>query len=56
MMTVGHLTSIAITIPPDSGAFKLAGHCDPICTDKYLPLDGINVFAVNLHSHMSGNV
>lgn len=54
LMVVGHHTSISLTVPPASSSFKTAGHCDSSCTRDHLPEDGINVFAIFLHAHLSG--
>lgn len=56
LMVVAHHTSLSLTVPPNSTGFKTAGHCDSACTEEYLPEEGINVFAIFLHAHLSGEL
>jgi len=43
-----------IIVPPNTADFVVAGHCSSDCTQKHVPLPGISVFNVLMHSHMSG--
>lgn len=40
-------------IPPNSANFINAGHCGASCT-QYFPQDGIHVYNILLHAHLSG--
>jgi hypothetical protein len=52
---IGHGANIAITVPPNTEEFVVAGHCASECTEKFFPETGINVFNVLMHSHLSGS-
>jgi hypothetical protein len=47
-------TEPGIAIPPANPAFEVIGDCIADCTRQLLPPEGINVFSVNLHSHLLG--
>lgn len=54
ILMVAHQTSLALMVPPKSPEYKSVGHCDPYCTNNYLPESGINIFALLHHAHLSG--
>ncbi len=41
-------------VPPKVEEFVTVGHAAPQCTRKFFPEEGINVFAVFHHSHLTG--
>ncbi|XP_055353897.1 dopamine beta-hydroxylase-like [Paramacrobiotus metropolitanus] len=43
-----------MAIPPRMDHFQLSGNCIAGCTEKGVPPDGINVFASQLHTHLTG--
>ncbi|XP_078044761.1 tyramine beta hydroxylase isoform X2 [Augochlora pura] len=43
-----------MAIPPQQEAFALSGHCIQECTGVGLPQHGIQVFASQLHTHLTG--
>jgi hypothetical protein len=53
ILMVAHQTSLGLIIPPHSTGYKVVGHCDPYCTQNYLPPTGINIFALLHHAHLS---
>ncbi|CAG7683164.1 unnamed protein product, partial [Allacma fusca] len=54
ILTLGHDTHFSLMMSPSASEYIISGHCSSICTQEYLPNDGINVFTVFLHSHLAG--
>lgn len=47
--------STTILVPPSETNRVIMGHCSPGCTERMLgPVGGANIFAVFLHTHLSG--
>ncbi|XP_074648518.1 DBH-like monooxygenase protein 1 isoform X2 [Tubulanus polymorphus] len=42
-------------IPPKAKEFRVDNYCSGSCTGKYIPVNGINLLAVMLHTHTSGH-
>lgn len=42
------------SIPPNEPGFDLSGYCVTECTRIGLPVDGITIFASQLHTHLTG--
>ncbi|CAI4221546.1 unnamed protein product [Auanema sp. JU1783] len=53
IMELGLIYSDANSIPPQQDAFPITGYCVEDCTKK-LPTEGIQVFASQLHAHLTG--
>lgn len=53
IIELGLIYSDANSIPPQQLAFQLSGHCVTDCTSKFPP-NGINIFASQLHAHLTG--
>lgn len=53
IMELGLVYSDANSIPPGQKAFAISGVCAPECTNN-LPEEGINIFASQLHAHLTG--
>jgi hypothetical protein len=53
-MTVGHTVIASLVIPPKSEDFMIVGHCSSECTSEGLPKEGINVFNLLQHTHLTG--
>jgi len=51
---VTHATNLVMTVPPNTTDFVVTGQCGSDCTSKKFNEDGISVFNVLLHSHLSG--
>jgi len=51
--TLSH-TAASYIIPPSSLSHIWIGHCADGCTRKMFPQEGINIFGVMLHTHISG--
>jgi dopamine beta-monooxygenase len=54
IMAIGHRITPFQLIPPGQDNFSVYGICDPSCTSKHIPRDGINVFSNLLHTHLAG--
>jgi len=54
LMSVGQITTFALTVPPRSEGYVIAGHCSPSCSSRLFPETGLNVFQILLHSHLAG--
>ncbi len=54
VLYTGALLSDFITKPAGEAAYDIDGYCPGSCTEEGFPSDGINVFAVFLHSHLAG--
>lgn len=57
MMGISHdIPGLApsLIVPPATQNHRIFGHCSPQCTQRMLPVTGINVFAGILHSHTAG--
>jgi len=52
---VRSLLNFTHMIPANSREFITTAHCSPLCTNE-LPQDGINVFMMLLHAHVSGEL
>lgn len=53
IVELGLIYSDANSIPPGQAVFPLTGHCVSECTQKF-PLNGIHIFATQLHAHLTG--
>jgi len=53
-LMVYHETSVVLTVPPNATEFVVTGHCSSECTRGKFPEEGITVFNVLLHAHVSG--
>lgn len=53
IIELGLIYSDVNSIPPRQAAFPLTGHCVADCTNKF-PAEGINIFASQLHAHLTG--
>jgi hypothetical protein len=53
MLSMGHVTSPSLLIPPKTNGWKQVGHCSSDCT-KNLDDEAITIFNINLHAHLSG--
>ncbi|KAI1716514.1 DOMON domain-containing protein [Ditylenchus destructor] len=53
IMEVGLIYSDANSIPPQQSHFPITAHCPSDCTQKF-PSEGINIFASQLHAHLTG--
>uniref|UniRef100_A0A915DXV7 Tyramine beta-hydroxylase n=1 Tax=Ditylenchus dipsaci TaxID=166011 RepID=A0A915DXV7_9BILA len=53
IMELGLIYSDVNSIPPMQKAFPITGYCPADCT-KQFPQDGINIFASQLHAHLTG--
>lgn len=56
IMIIGHgvPASASILIPPNTPAERILGHCGSGCTDLMFPDEGINLFMMNMHTHLAG--
>ncbi|KAK3087538.1 hypothetical protein FSP39_007304 [Pinctada imbricata] len=54
IMELGLEYTNKMAIPPRQHLFSLTGYCIPACTRIGLPRHGINVYASQLHTHMTG--
>lgn len=56
IMTIGQDVPAAtsILIPPNTPNERLVGHCGSTCTDAMLPDEGIDLFMMFMHTHLSG--
>ncbi|XP_077987007.1 dopamine beta-hydroxylase-like [Glandiceps talaboti] len=54
IMELGLIYTSKMAIPPQSEGFILDGYCTPGCTKEGLSQDGIQVFASQLHTHLTG--
>ncbi|KAM9324234.1 dopamine beta-hydroxylase [Gastrophryne carolinensis] len=54
IMELGLVYTPVMAIPPQQKEFILSGYCTEKCTETALPLDGINIFASQLHTHLTG--
>lgn len=53
IIELGLIYSDANSIPPQQQSFSMTGHCVADCTAKFPP-EGINIFASQLHAHLTG--
>ncbi|CTQ87076.1 Tyramine beta-hydroxylase [Caenorhabditis elegans] len=53
IMELGLIYSDANSVPPNQKAWAMNGYCPSQCT-KNLPEEGINIFASQLHAHLTG--
>jgi len=54
-LVISHdIGSTVLTIPPNTPEFSVTGHCSADCTSDKLQSEGISIFNVLLHSHISG--
>jgi len=53
LLMIGHTVNAAQLVPPNTPEFVTVGHCHPECTGRF-PAQGLQVFNVLLHSHLSG--
>jgi len=53
-LIVMHDIGVTMTVPPNTPEFVVTAHCSSGCTSRELGTDGISVFNVLLHSHLSG--
>ncbi|XP_064616993.1 dopamine beta-hydroxylase-like [Liolophura sinensis] len=54
IMELGLEYTNKMAIPPDQPHFHLTGYCVSDCTRVGLPRQGINIFASQLHTHLTG--
>mmetsp|Transcript_1508 Transcript_1508/g.4760 ORF Transcript_1508/g.4760 Transcript_1508/m.4760 type:complete len:835 (-) Transcript_1508:141-2645(-) len=55
VMQLGHLVvSSSLRIPAGEEKYAIEGWCPAGCTNEYFPEEGITIFGLNLHSHVSG--
>ncbi|ESO92748.1 hypothetical protein LOTGIDRAFT_120180 [Lottia gigantea] len=54
IMELGLEYTDKMVIPPGEDRFTLSGYCIADCTQMALPKDGINIFASQLHTHLTG--
>lgn len=53
IMELGLIYSDANSIPPNQKAWAMNGYCPSQCT-QHLPKEGINIFASQMHAHLTG--
>ncbi|KHN80528.1 Tyramine beta-hydroxylase, partial [Toxocara canis] len=53
ILELGLIYSDANSIPPRQSAFPITGYCVADCTQNFPP-EGINIFATQLHAHLTG--
>uniref|UniRef100_A0A1I7U4N9 DOMON domain-containing protein n=1 Tax=Caenorhabditis tropicalis TaxID=1561998 RepID=A0A1I7U4N9_9PELO len=53
IMELGLIYSDANSVPPNQKAWAMNGYCPSQCT-KNLPEEGINIFASQMHAHLTG--
>ncbi|VDK50143.1 unnamed protein product [Anisakis simplex] len=53
ILELGLIYSDANSIPPYQYTFPISGYCTRDCTE-HLPSEGINIFATQLHAHLTG--
>jgi len=49
-----HPSDVTVTVPPNTTDFVVTAQCGSDCTSQKLNTEGISVFNVLLHSHLSG--
>ncbi|XP_040180093.1 dopamine beta-hydroxylase isoform X1 [Rana temporaria] len=54
IMELGLVYTPVMAIPPRQKSFHLTGYCTDKCTEMALPPDGIQIFASQLHTHLTG--
>ncbi|XP_066569223.1 dopamine beta-hydroxylase [Amia ocellicauda] len=54
IMELGLVYTPVMAIPPHEEHFELTGYCTAKCTRTALPWGGINIFASQLHTHLTG--
>ncbi|XP_077324317.1 dopamine beta-hydroxylase [Lithobates pipiens] len=54
IMELGLVYTPVMAIPPRQKSFYLTGYCTDKCTEMALPPDGIQIFASQLHTHLTG--
>ncbi|XP_054157733.1 dopamine beta-hydroxylase-like [Oppia nitens] len=54
ILEIGLEYSAKNSIPPGQQSFDLSGYCTAECTRSGLPVYGINIFASQLHTHLTG--
>ncbi|KAK6194755.1 hypothetical protein SNE40_000322 [Patella caerulea] len=54
IMELGLEYTDKMAIPPEQSRFLLSGYCIAECTQTAFPRDGINIFASQLHTHLTG--
>ncbi|XP_021269575.1 dopamine beta-hydroxylase isoform X1 [Numida meleagris] len=54
IMELGLVYTPMMAVPPGETAFVLTGYCTDKCTQKALPVNGIRIFASQLHTHLAG--
>lgn len=53
IMELGLIYSDANSVPPNQKAWAMNGYCPSQCT-QHLPEEGINIFASQMHAHLTG--
>lgn len=43
-------------IPPNTPDYTTVGHCGSACTSQFVRPEGINLFNIMLHGHLTGNL
>ncbi|XP_037072924.1 DBH-like monooxygenase protein 1 [Pollicipes pollicipes] len=54
ILSVGHSVTSTQLIPPGQKNFITASVCAGTCTEKHLPIEGVQIHSVLLHAHLAG--
>ncbi|CAL8146111.1 unnamed protein product [Orchesella dallaii] len=53
IMLIGHGPFGQWVMPPMTSEFDLAGNCNPTCTTRMFPPEGVEILVARLHAHLS---
>ncbi|EDV25402.1 uncharacterized protein TRIADDRAFT_55461 [Trichoplax adhaerens] len=53
-LTMGHAVTPTMMIPEKQDEWNITGYCPQMCTERAIPMAGINIFGVFFHTHLAG--
>jgi hypothetical protein len=55
ILSIGHFVSPSLNVPPKARNYTVFALCPSTCTKKFIPDEGIHLFASFLHTHLAGS-